>query len=423
MSEHFPAPSRRAFLKSTLTLPVALAVPSSLFAQTSPATDTPATTPAAAPAAPASDVLPKRQLGKNGPMVTMLCMGGMMSALSPDYIDIAWSMGIRYFDTADCYMGGKSEKIFGQWLAKYPERRKEIFLVSKDHPHPSPGVTGPEHLLEMIDRRLANIGTTYLDAFYIHGIGPHEYSDDSLNWPKSDVFKKVAEQLKSSGKVKMVGFSCHDGRLPDYLNAAAEGGFVDIIMLAYNPFYPKGGPLDTAIEAAHKAGIGLVAMKTMRQVKDAPMRIPDFDKLGLTVPQAVLHSAWSDPRISAVCNMIDNTDQMTTSTDAARKYKTPLTFTQMESLKETIMAGNRSMCTGCPSCEENAKRVDFAFQDISRFVTYYEQDGNTEARDYFQSLPLGRRDSTGVDLAALRDSCHFKTNYPAIICRAERYFS
>ena len=43
----------------------------------------------------------------------MLCMGGMMAALSPDYIDIAWSMGIRYFDTADCYLNGQSEKIVG----------------------------------------------------------------------------------------------------------------------------------------------------------------------------------------------------------------------------------------------------------------------------------------------------------------------
>ena len=419
MSENFSTSSRRAFLKTTMTLPVALAVPTSLYAQTPPAAPAPAT-PAPTPA---SDVLPKRQLGKNGPMVTMLSMGGMMAAMSPDYLDIAWSMGIRYFDTADCYLRGQSEKIVGQWLAKYPERRKELFLVSKDHPHPSEGVTGPEHLLEMIDRRLAAIGTSYLDAFYIHGIGPHEYTDDSLNWPKSDVFKKTAETLKSSGKVKMVGFSCHDGRLPDYLNAAAEGGFVDIIMLAYNPFYPKGGPFDTALDAAYKAGIGLVAMKTMRQVKDVPKRIPDFDKLGLTVPQALLHSVWSDPRISAVCNMIDNTDQMTVSTDAARKYKTPLNFTQMELLKEMVMAGNRSMCTGCPSCEENAKRVDFAFQDISRFVTYYEQDGNLEARDYYQALPFGRRDTTGVDLAALRDGCHFKTNYPAIIRRAERYFS
>ncbi len=408
MKENLPPTSRRNFLKSTMSLPVALAAAPSLFTQAAMAAEVPAST----------DALPRRQLGNSGPAVTMLCMGGMMAALNTDYIDIAWSMGIRYFDTADCYLKGKSEGIFAQWLAKYPERRKEIFLVSKDHPH-----QGPEQLLEMIDKRLAACGTTYLDAFYIHGLGPREYGEDSLNWPKSDAYKKVAEKLKSSGKVKMVGFSCHDGRLPDYLNAAAEGGFIDIIMLAFNPFYPKDGPLDKAIDAAHKAGIGLVAMKTMRSTKDVPKRLPELDKLGLTTHQAVLHSAWSDPRISVICNMIDNVDQMTSSTAAARSYKAPLKFAHMELLRETLLAGRRTMCTGCPSCEAFAKQTGFAFHDIARFVTYYEQDGNLEARDYYQALPASVRDASQVDLAALRDGCHAKTDYPEIIRRAERYFA
>ena len=400
--------SRRDFLKSTLTLPVALAAGPALLTQSAFAAD--------APAAP--DVLPRRQLGKNGPQVTMLCMGGMMAAMSPDYLDIAWSMGIRYFDNADCYIHGQSEKIVAKWLAKYPERRKEIFLVSKDHPH-----QGPEQLLEMIDRRLDACGTTYLDAFYIHGLGPREYGDASLSWPKSDAFKKVAEQLKSSGKVKQVGFSCHDGRLPDYVNAAAEGGFLDIVMLAFNPFYPKGGPLDLALEAAHKAGIGLVAMKTMRSTGDVPKRLPELDKLGLTTHQAVLHAAWSDPRISVVCNMIDNVDQMQSSATAARSYKEPLKFAHRELLRETILAGRRTMCTGCPACEAWARQTEFAFHDIARFVTYYEQDGNVEARNYYQALAAEHRDSSKLNLAALRDACHFKTDYPEIIRRAERYFA
>jgi len=390
--------SRRNFLKSAAALPVALAAAPSLLTQTALA------------ASPATSPLPRRQLGKNGPQVTMLSMGGMMAAMSPDYLDIAWSMGIRYFDTADCYIKGKSEPIIAQWLAKYPERRKEIFLVSKDHPKKS-----PEELLEMIDRRLEACGTKYLDAFYIHGIG----GENKLDWPKSDAYKKTAEALKKSGKVKMVGFSCHDGRLVDYLNAAAEGGFLDIIMLAYNPFYEKGGAFDKALDACHAKGIGLVAMKTMRQAKDVPKRLPEFDKIGLTTHQAVLHAAWSDPRISAICNMIDNVDQMTTSVAAARSYKSPLKLAHMELLKETILAGRRTMCTGCPACAEFSKQTDFAFHDISRFVTYYEQDGNTEAR----ALAAEHRDISKVDLAALRDACQFKTDYPEIIRRAERYFA
>jgi predicted aldo/keto reductase-like oxidoreductase len=400
--------SRRSFLKSTLTLPVALAAAPSLLTQSLGAADAPA----------GAGTLPMRTLGKSGRKVTMLNLGGMMSALDVDYIDIAWSMGIRYFDTADCYKNHQSEQIFAKWFAKYPERRKEIFLVSKDHPR-----KGPEELLEMIDKRLAACGTTYLDAFYIHGLGPKEYGEDSLNWPKSDKFKKVAEQLKSSGKVKLVGFSCHDGHLTDYLNAAAEGGFIDIIMLAFNPFYPKGGPLDKALDACHKAGIGLVAMKTMRDVKDVPKRLPEFEKLGLTVHQAKLHACLSDPRIASICNSIENVDQMADGTAGVRSYKEPLKFAHMELLKETILAGRRTMCTGCPACEAASKQTDFAFHDISRFVTYYEQDGNTEARDYYQALAAEYRNPSKVDLAALRDACHFKTDYPEIIRRAERYFA
>jgi hypothetical protein len=278
-------------------------------------------------------------------------------------------------------------------------------------------------MLEMIDRRLENAGTKYLDLFFIHGIGPREYGDASLEWPKSDQFKKVVEKLKSSGKCKMVGFSCHDGRLADYLNAAAQGGFVDAIMLKYNPFLKKGDPVDLALDACHKAGIGLVAMKTQRDVRDVPQRLPQFDKLGLTVNQAKLHACWSDPRISSICNSIDNADQMQSSTSAARSYKQPLQIAHMELLKEIIIAGRRTMCTGCPSCDALSESTGLAFQDIARFVTYYEQDGNLEARNYFHALPASAREFSGVNLDALRDGCAFQTDYPEIMRRAARYFA
>jgi hypothetical protein len=410
--------SRRHFLKTTLTLPAALAAAPAIMSQAVSAADSP-TAPAAAAAAPENTApLPRRQLGKNGPQATMLCLGGMEQALSPQYIDIAWSMGIRYFDSADCYLGGKSEKIFGAWLAKYPERRKEIFLVSKDHPH-----EGPKQMLEMIDRRLDACGTKYLDAFYIHGLGPHEYGDASLDWPKSDEFKKVADTLKSSGKVKMVGFSCHDGQLNDYLNAAAQGGFLDIIMLKYTPFFTKGDAFDQALDAAHKAGIALVAMKTMRNTGDIPKRVPEFDKLGLTTHQAVLHAVWSDPRISVVCNQLDNVGQMENSSAAARLYKTPLKLAHVNLLKEIVMAGRRTMCPGCPSCDAFAAASAFALLDITRFVTYYEQDGLAQAREFYHALPSAARDASGVDLAGLRDRCAFRVDYPQIMKRAQSCFA
>ncbi|MGA2179902.1 MAG: aldo/keto reductase [Verrucomicrobiota bacterium] len=403
--------SRRHFLKTTLTLPVALAAAPAIMTQTVSAGDTPAAPAAVAP-------LPKRQLGKNGPQVTMLCMGGMPPALSPQYLDIAWANGIRYFDTAASYLNGNSEKIFAQWLAKYPERRKDIFLVSKDHPRQA------EQMVEMVDRRLNACGTKYLDAFYIHGIGPREYGDGSLEWPKSDEFKKTADQLKSSGKVKMVGFSCHDGRLNDYLNAAAGGGFVEIIMLKYTPFFTKGDEFDKALDACHKSGIALVAMKTLRSAgTDIPKRVPDFDKQGLTTHQAMLHAVWSDPRISAVCCQLENVGQLEENAAAARSYKTPLKTAQINLLKEMLLASRRTFCPGCPSCDAFAASSGFALLDVARYVTYYEQDGHLGARESYHALPASARDASGVDLAALRDRCAFHVDYPEVVRRAERYFA
>jgi len=405
-SDHMQT-SRRSFLKTSLAAPVAYALASGINVQAAsvePASSTP--------------VLPKRKLGRNGPEVTMVSLGGMMGALSPQYLDIAWSMGIRYFDTADCYLKGQSEKIIGQWLAKYPERRKEIFLVSKDHPH-----KGPEELLEMIDRRLAAIGTNYLDLFFIHQIADREYGPQSTEWPKSDAFKKVIEKLKSSGKCKMVGFSCHDNRLPDYLQSAAQGGFVDAIMLKYTPFFTPGDAFDQGLTACHKAGIGLIAMKTMRNAGDVPKRVPEFDRQGLTTHQALLHAVWSDPRISAVCSQIENVGQMEANTGAARSYQNPLKLTQIQTLKELVMNHRRTMCPGCPSCNALGASTALAFADIARFVTYYEQDGLLEARDYFQALSTEERDFSKIDLAALRDRCNFHIDYPDIMRRAQHYFT
>jgi hypothetical protein len=406
--------SRRSFLRSAMIAPVGVALAPALAAN---AEDAPKS-PANAPAGGASPV-PTRKLGRNGPDVSMLILGGDLAAYSVEHLEIGWSLGIRYFDTAAVYGNGNDERKISAFLAKYPERRKDLFLVSKDHPRDN-----PDQLLEQIDQRLAAIKTSYLDLFFIHGINPRDYGEASLDWPKSDAFKKVAEKLKSSGKVKMVGFSCHDERAPQYLAAAAQGGFLDAIMVKYTPFHSKGGDFDKALDACHEAGIGLIAMKTLRSAADAPKRLPEFDRLGLTTHQALLQAVWSDPRISAVCNRMQNADNIQTSVAAVRAYKGPLKIAQMELLKETLLAGSRrTMCPGCPSCSQHAAELEFAFSDIARYVMYYEQDGDLRAREMYHRLPVAQRDASTVNLAALRDGCHFKTDYPEIMLRAGRYFA
>jgi uncharacterized protein len=399
--------SRRQFLKTSLAIPAALAVGGHVLS-------------AADAENPSGDsfVLPKRKLGRNGPEVTILNLGGMMSAHSPQYLDIAWKHGIRYFDTAKVYINGKSEKNIAAWLKRYPERRKELFLVSKE-----PARNGPEDLLKSIDERLEACGTDYLDLFFMHGIGPKSHGKDSLNWPKSDRFRKVVEEIKESGKAKMVGFSCHDGRVSDYMNAAAEGGFVDAIMLAYNPFFEKGGDFDRAMEACYNAGIGLISMKEMRPFAKAPKKNPALEEVGLTTQQGILHEVWSDHRIASICSSMDNIQQMQENSEAALKFQDTLGKVQRDALKEVAMISPASMCPGCPSCTAIGKDTDFAFQDISRYLSYYEQDGDTDARHLYRELAPAARNSNGIDLRKIQESCQFNVDYPQIVRRAEKYFA
>jgi len=403
--------SRRNFLRSAVAAPVGFALAPTFAARAEDQKPADQNSPAGSPP------VPTRKLGRNGPEVSMLIQGGDLQSFTVEHLEVAWAMGIRYFDTASMYGGGNDELKIAQWLAKYPERRKDLFLVTKDHPRQ------PEQMMEMVDRRLEKLKTSYLDMFFIHGINPREYGQESLDWPKSDTLKKAADQLKSSGKVKLVGFSCHDRRANDYLNAAAQGGFLDAIMVQYTPFFEKGGDFDKALDACHNAGIGLVAMKTLRNAADSPKRLPEFDKLGLTMHQALLQACWSDSRIAAVCNRMQNVDNIQTSVAAVRGYKGPLKTAHMELLRETLMASRRAMCPGCPSCSQRGAELDLAFGDIARFVMYYEQDGDLRAREMYQQLSAVHRDASGVDLAALREACQFKVDYPEIIRRAERYFA
>ncbi len=403
---NIPSCNRRTFLKTAAAIPaiMANALPAAA-SQTEEVLQT------------AQGPLPKRKLGKNGPEVTILNLGGMMSAHNPQYLDIAWDMGIRYFDTADCYKRGQSERDIAAWIARHPERRKDLFLVTKDHPQ-----KGPEQLLEMIDRRLEACGTKYIDLFFIHGIGTREYGEESLLWPKSESWKRAFAQIKDSGKAKLCGFSCHDAKLLDYLHAAAEGGFCDAIMLQYNPLHKKGDEFDRAVQACHDRGIGLIAMKTMRPFAKAPKQHPKLESSGLTTQQTLLQAVWSDERIASLCSSIDNVQIMEENCLAARRYAKPLPRSTFDTLDEIAAITVTPMCPGCPSCREWSLKTEYAFQDVARIVSYYELEGNCEARSYYRALSQHER-TPDIDLAVLRDACQFKVDYPEIARRAEYYFS
>jgi predicted aldo/keto reductase-like oxidoreductase len=407
MSEHDLPVNRRGFLQASVTAgSTAVALGSTMAAADEPLANRPLT-------------LPTRELGRTGVKVTILNQGTFRGTGLNRILRFAYANGIRCFDTADTY--GSEPGIAG-WMQSAPEIRKSIFLVTKDHPKT------PRELIARLDRRLATLKTDYVDLFFIHGIGA-DYPAGSLDWPKSKEMKETVEAIKKSGKARFVGFSCHDGRRAEYLEAAAEGKIFDAVMIQNTAWLNKNTRLNKAIDACHKAGIGLISMKQIAGpnpenfLAEVPKKAPDLMARGLTPYGALLHAIWTDERFATVCVSMQNTDQVTENSRAARTFQ-PLKTAEIDSLRDAFLASRPSLCADCDGRCSVAAGTNAPLGDITRYLTYYERHGfRTEARRQFAALPPDARDWKDADLIAARKACPAKLDFAALLPRVNEHLA
>ncbi len=369
--------------------------------------------------------LPRRILGKTGVEVTILEQGAVRGGGGDRILRQAFANGVRLFDTAQLY---GTEILFKRWFEQSPDIRKQIFLVTKDMPR------RPSEMLKMLDRRLAACGTDYIDLFFIHGLGDAHKLDDAINLVKSQEFKETADAIRKSGKAKFIGFSSHHRSRAQIIQAAAEGGIVDAIMLQYAPWLAKDSALNKALDSAHKKGIGLITMKQIAAhgFGDAPKgnildevvnRVPALKERNLTPFQGLLHAIWTDERISASCVSMKNTDQMRENADAARRYQ-PLTTADIHQLRDALLDHGPTMCANCEGQCSLAAGTRAELGNITRFLTYHEHHGDrARARHEYAQLSEEARDWSGADLEAARAACPNRLDFAKLLERAERHLA
>ena len=82
----------------------------------------------------------------------------------------AFDLGIRSFDTADVYAGGRAEEVLGKCLAEHS--RADYVLATKcGHPTgPGPNARGlsRKHVIESCDASLRRLGVDYVDLYQAH---------------------------------------------------------------------------------------------------------------------------------------------------------------------------------------------------------------------------------------------------------------
>lgn len=352
--------------------------------------------------------IPKRKLGKTGVEVPVLALGMIFDVLDRQIVlrkAIEW--GITYWDTADCYTGGNSELGIGKFLKANPDKRKDLFIVSKSDDMDAPGME------KLLTRSLKRMQTDYVDLYFLHGVEePEQLSEEVRSW---------VAKTKEAKRIRFFGFSTHSN-MPECLTAAAKSGWIDAIMTTYNFREMQDKKMDAAVETCHKAGVGLVAMKTQahRVKTDEDKELTEhFLKRGFTEGQAKIKAVLQDKRISSVCAARGNLAHLYENV-AAVLDKTELTRADMDFLKQYAHQTCTGYCAGCSNiCALAVPEAPYV-RNVMRYLMYYNSYGERqEARELFAKIPQQAREKLlSVDYRAAEARCPQKLPIAKLMAEA-----
>jgi aryl-alcohol dehydrogenase-like predicted oxidoreductase len=168
-----------------------------------------------------STIMKYKNLGHTGLKVSELCMGTMTFGsaflniaavdqnLADKLVEKALAAGINFFDTADIYSRGESEKILGQSLRTLNVQRDAVVIATKVRGPMSDaaaqGTGDPnnkglsrQHIMASCEASLKRLGTDYIDLYQVHGWDATTPMEETL---------RALDDLVGQGKVRYVGCS------------------------------------------------------------------------------------------------------------------------------------------------------------------------------------------------------------------------
>ncbi|MFY9579106.1 MAG: aldo/keto reductase [Gaiellaceae bacterium] len=137
-------------------------------------------------------------------------------------MDAAWALGVRAFDTADAYGGGRSETAIGKWMRSTGNRPT---LTTKTF---NPMDAGQDHglgrdrILRQIESSLGRLGVEHVELYLAHAFDPEEPLAETI---------ATFEELVERGLIRAYGVSNFDG---DQLHAALDLGRPVLVQNSYS---------------------------------------------------------------------------------------------------------------------------------------------------------------------------------------------
>jgi predicted aldo/keto reductase-like oxidoreductase len=272
--------------------------------------------------------LPTRPLGATGLDVPILGLGGHhlglagSAAAARRLVDVAWEEGIRFFDTAESYQSGTSERWLGTALKG---RRDEAVLMSKTFAFPErSGASARRHL----EGSLTRLGVDHLDIWQLR-----TPADVDRAFAAGQAMEYLLE-AKAQGLVRFVGVTGHaspaaNRRAIEYWD---RGMRFDVMQLPLNPIDHHQCSFERGVlpELARRR-IGVIAMKTSADGRLVRERMCSQGEC--------LHYVWSLPVSLAVVGM-ERPALVRENARLAREFN-PLAPPQLEALRARLARSAR----------------------------------------------------------------------------------
>ena len=154
--------------------------------------------------------------------------------------------GINFFDTADVYGDGRSEKFIGELINSTSEK---IFVATKSgrrlNPHTAEGYT-LENIENFVNRSLTNLNVECIDLLQLH-------CPPSKIYPKKETYEMMDEIVKK-GKIANYGVSVE--KVSEAMEAI-EFPNIKSIQIIFNIFRQK--PAEIFFKEAYKKNIAIIA--------------------------------------------------------------------------------------------------------------------------------------------------------------------
>ena len=197
----------------------------------------------------------QRVLGKTGKPVSVIGLGTWQLGADWGSVDEADALavlraavesGVTFFDTADVYGDGRSERIIGRFLAG--NAGQGVFVATKMGRRVAqvPDAYTLENFRAWTDRSRVNLGTDRLDLVQLHCPPTAVYSSGAVY--------DALDTLVAEGRIAAYGVSVET--CDEALTAIARPG-VATVQIILNAFRRK--PLDRVLPAARAAGVGIIA--------------------------------------------------------------------------------------------------------------------------------------------------------------------